>query len=158
MDYFGLTPKEKHTLLIENALYGVHTAIPALVVAVDLENQRLSAQVAVNKIVNVTGEEEELEHPIYPGIPFFTLQNADFIVTIPPKAGDACLLIVSERNADEFWKNGSVSAPSYARTRRHDLNDAVAVCGFNPKSKLIGDYFSDGIEIRNAPKDTYFRF
>jgi hypothetical protein len=157
LDYLGLTEKEKHQLLIENALYGVHTAIPALVVSVDLENQRLSAQIAVNKIVNVTGKEEELEHPIYRGIPFKTIQNADFMITMPPKPGDACLLLVSERNADEFWKNGTVSAPAYARTRRHDLNDTVAICGFNPKSKLISDYFPDGIEMRNSRKDTFLR-
>jgi hypothetical protein len=157
VDYIGLTEKEKHGLLIENALYGLHTAIPASVVSVDLKNQRLSAQIAVNKIVNVSGEETDLKHPVYPGIPFLTLQNADFMLTMPPKPGDACLLIVSERNADEFWKNGTVSAPAYARTRRHDLNDTVAICGFNPRSKLISDYFPDGIEMRNSTKDTFLR-
>jgi hypothetical protein len=105
----------------------------------------------VKRTVNIDGNIGELEYPTLKNIPFFTLQNSDYSITVSPKVGDTCLLIFCERNADSFWESGKVSIPAYAPTRRHDINDAVAI-GFTPSPKLIKNYGEEGIEIRNAAR------
>jgi hypothetical protein len=150
-DYIGAGMREKTEMLAENLLYKLHTSIPALISDVNLEKQTLSAEIAVKFTVD---DEREMSWPVLRNIPFFTLQNGSYSVTVPPKPGDACLLLFCERNADSFWANGKVSAPTYAKTRRHDVNDAVALIGFTPTTKLIKDYAADAIEMRNTSRSS----
>lgn len=154
IDYVQLTTKEKNQLLIDNALYQLHTSQPAIVTEVDLDNQTISAQISNKITLNIDGIEKNIEYPILRKIPFFSPQNQDFQITIPPKIGDSCILIFLERNSDEFWETGKVSTPTYAKIRRHSINDAVAICGFNPKPKKISDYQEQSIEIRSHDRKT----
>jgi hypothetical protein len=153
MTNYGISEKEKTNLLIDNMMYGLHTAIPALITEVDLEKQTLSAKIAIKRTVNINGVLGELEYPPLAKVPFFTLQNGGYAVTVPPVVGDACMLIFSERNADGFWKSGEIGLPPYAPTRRHDINDAVALVGFTPTPNIIPNYAPEGIEIRNRDKN-----
>ena len=153
MDHLKLTLKEQIDLLIDNKLFDAHTCIPAKIESVDYENQRLDAKIAINQIAILNNREEILEYPTLRGIPFFTLQGGNLSVTVPPKVDDTCLLIFCERNSDLFWKTGKISAPSYAQRRKHNINDAVAIVGFNAKSELIPNYSSGDIELRNDSRD-----
>lgn len=153
MEFLGNTFKDKIDLLINNKLFEVHTSNIAIVKNINYETQRLDAQIAVNPIATIDGKEHVLEYPILRNIPFQTYQGGDFSITIPPKIGDTCLLVFCERNADAFWTTGNINAPTYAKKRKHDINDAIAIVGFNPKNNLIPNYNGDNLEIRNKNKE-----
>jgi hypothetical protein len=74
---------------------------------------------------------------------------------VPPLVGDTCILFFLERNADQFWKTGKVTSPTYAKTRRHDINDAIALVGYTPSTKLLTNYQEEGVELRNKERDTF---
>lgn len=152
MDSIGLTNKEKIELMIDNKIFDIHTSVPAIITNVNYSEQTLDAQISVNPIATIGGSEKILKYPELRSIPFYTIQNSDFFITIPPKIGDTCLLIFCERNCDQFWNTGEVSAPIYAKRRKHNINDSVALVGWNPTKKKIPNYQNNEIEIRNKQR------
>lgn len=149
MDTRALEASEIFDLNIDNKLFQLHTALPAIITAVDLDNQTIDAQVAIKLRINNSGYLSSTEYPILPKIPFFTLQNGDYAITVPPKIGDTCLLIFAERETDDFLQTGKISEPLTVGSRKHDINDGFAIVGFNPGISKIKDFDSEGIVIRS---------
>lgn len=149
MDIRSLTDAEIEELKIDQKLYSLHTALPAFVEAVNLDEMTVDAKIALKLRTNNNGQLGSLEYPILKNIPFFTYQSGDYAITIPPKSGDVCLLIFSERETDNFLATGKMSEPRTVGSRKHDINDGFAIIGFNPYGKKIKNIDRNAITVRN---------
>ena len=137
----GLT-KVLHTA-IDNALKNTHTAIPGIVIEFDPEEQRITAQVAINRIVS--GVPVKIA-PLL-DIPIVIPSVGAFHITLPIAVGDECLLIFSERSIDNWFEKGGNQDP--IEYRFHDISDGFALIGINSKPNAIQDYNPTDLQIRN---------
>ncbi len=101
----------------------VHTALPGDIVSFDP-----GKGVAVVKPCGryVTSGGSSIEYPVITEVPvvFPFSQSAGAGIAFPVKAGDSCLLIISEVELDE-WRSGAMSGGSL----RFDLTNTVAIPG-----------------------------
>jgi hypothetical protein len=126
MDPIYASLQEKIKYLIRQYVNGeVHTSIPGIITDVDLANQTVSAQIAVDRVLSIAGKEESLRYPILTGVPFVTLQNMQYAITCPPTVGSPCLLIFSESFYHAFFETEEVDRPGM--TGKHDVSNAPSL-------------------------------
>ncbi len=150
-------------LAITSFLAGVHTSMPGRVVEYFPETQKADIKPLL-KMLTVHGDGSELVEPIpiIPDVPIHFLRAAGFVMTFPVKAGDLVCLHFMERSIDNYLSStGEDTDPD--DFRKHDLSDAVAVPGFYPFARSIGDISSvnmvmgkseGGIQIHLTPGGT----
>lgn len=96
-------------------------------------------------------------YPLLIDVPVVTLQGGGGSLQFPIAAGDHCLLLFSDRRIDEWFQNGSESAP--ASPRLHDMSDAFALVGINalnstlpaaPTNKVVLAYQGSRFELTST--------
>ena len=106
----------------------MHTAIPARIQKFDA-----SKNMAIVKPYGtfVTGAGKKMDYPVITGVPFLFPQcpSENIEIVFPVKAGDDCLVIISEIELDA-WLGGGESD----NDMRFDLTSAVAIPGLKNKS------------------------
>jgi len=107
----------------------IHTALVAKVVAVN------SKSVDAKPVTNRQFKGESIELPVFPDVPLITLQGGSSYIHLPVSAGDYCLLIVAERDI-ENWFDGLDNASPKTK-RMHDYSDCFALVGINPEAGAI---------------------
>lgn len=86
-----------------------------------------------------------VSYPQLVDAPVVTLQGGGGAIQFPIKAGDQCLLFFSDRRLDEWYQNGSESAPG--DPRMHDLSDAICLVGVNPLNSSLGTAPTDRVVL-----------
>ena len=106
-----------------SVLDGVHTAMPGEITSFDPGSGR--AVVKPNGQFTSSGG-KRMAYPAISDVPvaFPVCQSAGVGIAYPVKAGDSCIIIVSEVELDE-WRSGAESEGSL----RFDLSSAMAVPG-----------------------------
>ena len=107
----------------KDVLKGIHTAMPGVIASFDPGSGR--AVVKPNgKFTSAGGK--RMAYPAISDVPvaFPVCQSAGVGIAYPVKAGDSCIIIVSEVELDE-WRSGAESEGSL----RFDLSSAMAVPG-----------------------------
>ena len=108
-----LSHKEREALKQE-IFRSLHCALPGNVVSFDPDTQTASIQPAVKL--------GSLPYPVLTDVPVF------MPVPFEINPGDACLVIFSDVDIDNWFETGEASAPRSAR--RHSLSDGFAFVGF----------------------------
>ena len=158
MDLRGNTsPEALIDSLIDKRLFRMYKNAPAIVTAVNTQNQTLSAKVAYKLRTNINGEISSIDIPELKNIPYFSFQGGDFIITIPPKAGDICILHFSDRDCDDFIKTGNISEPSTIGSKMHAIDNAFAIVGYNALSSPIQNFDNSSLMIRNKEGTTFIK-
>lgn len=107
------------------------TAMPAIVIAVDLVKMTLQAQPAIKGVqTSSDGTTKYVNLPPLVDVPICFPSAGGFTLTFPIKAGDEVLVIIASRCIDAWWQNGGLGIPM--ELRMHDLSDGFAIPG--PKS------------------------
>ncbi len=157
------TDDELLELAITSFLAGVHTSMPGKVVTYFPETQKADIKPLL-KTLTVHGDGSELVEsiPIIPDVPIHFMRAAGFAMTFPLEPGDLVCLHFAESSIDNYLSSqGDDSDPD--DFRKHDLSDAIAVPGFYPFTKSIGDISSvnmvmgkteGGIQIHLTPNGT----
>lgn len=109
----------------ETALRGVHTALPARIESYDHTQQRASVKPLLRRILS-DGREEELG--VISNVRVVWPESGGASMTFPVKPGDGCLIVCAERSLDKWLDSGGLVTPD--DPRRHALQDAVAIMGF----------------------------
>jgi hypothetical protein len=105
----------------------MHTAIPGRIT----EFNPSTAQATVKPYgTYVTGAGKKIAYPFITGVPVIIpqCQSANIQIAFPIKAGDDCLVVVSEQELDA-WLGGGESE----NDMRFDLTSAVAIPGLSNK-------------------------
>ena len=99
----------------------VHTALPGKIVSFDPEN---ALAVVQPQGKYVTADKISLDYPMIPDVPVMYpyCQRSNVGIVFPIKAGDSCLIIISEVELDT-WRSGAESEAPL----RYDLTSAIAI-------------------------------
>ena len=105
----------------------IWTALPCFVESVDLEEQTVTAQPAIQGLLRdpFTGENSLINLPLLEKVPICFPRAGGFALTFPIKQGDECLVIFSSRCIDGWWVSGEISPR--LDNRMHDLSDGMAI-------------------------------
>jgi hypothetical protein len=129
---------------VEAFAANVNTCMPGIVRTFDKDTQTVTVQPAIRRIFRDKGP---VDLPIVVDVPVKFARGGNFVLTVPPAAGDECLLSFSQRAIDFWWQNGGVQLPS--ELRMHDLSDAFADVGYSSKPNVVKDIRMDGAELRS---------
>ena len=119
--------RQELTQAIENTARAVvndiHTALPGEIVSFDAD-KNMAVVHPVGKFVTTDGT--SFDYPQIADVPlvFPYCATANVGIAFPVKAGDSCIIIISETELDE-WRSGAVSEGPL----RFDLTSAVAIPG-----------------------------
>lgn len=126
------------------ALIGKRHCLPGRVASFDSVSQTIVAEPMISA---ETEDGQRVPLPPVADVPLFQLGGGSFVITLEPKAGDPCLLLVSDRAIDAWYETGENRAP--ADFRQNDLSDCFALVGFRPKPLAITSWM-EGVTIRKV--------
>ena len=108
---------------IQDSIEEVHTAFPGVIVSIDYDNGTADVKPIVMKYLR---NGDVIEYPLITEVPILLPQGAgqDSFIAFPVKAGDGCLLIVSEQSLD-FWQFGMDTEMNMP----FDMSNAVCIPG-----------------------------
>lgn len=148
--------EESLRLAIEGAQARLWTALPGIVVAVDLAKQTVSVQPAIYGEVTATnGTVSRVSLPVLVDVPVVWPRAGGFALTLPVAVGDEVLVVFSARCIDAWWQHGG-SGPSL-EPRMHDLSDGFALLAPTSQPKVLANVQADGIELRNEARTKYIK-
>jgi len=129
----------------------LHTCIPAVIEKFDPVKQRAIIQPCIKQKIRFdTGEKEVIKfenRPLSLDVPVQFPQGGFGSLTFPVNKGDECLLIFCERDID-LWKDFS-GIQGFEADQPFDINNAVAIIGFNSTPKAIKNFSSTDVQLRN---------
>lgn len=144
MDREELTTAQAFKRQFDSNALLLRTIMPAQVVSVDLEKNAVSVQpVLKGKMEN---ESEGYLLPIINDVQVQYYGAGNFWLTFEPKAGDYCVLSISDRSIEAWKKSGGVIDPVI--NRHHDMTDAFAYFGINPFPDAIPSIEQETMHIR----------
>lgn len=108
---------------VDECLCDAHTAMPAKIVSVNTSSGLATVQPSIKK---VKADGSTMDFPQISGVPIVLPQGANQLVSIafPVKAGDSCLLIISEQSL-EYWLYGRETDT----TLMFDITNAICIPG-----------------------------
>lgn len=131
------------------------TAIPAIVVSVDLEKQTISAQSSIKgEFKNKEGVVSYIDMPLFQDVVLCFPRAGGYAITFPVQAGDEVLIIFASRCIDGWWQSGGENniAPEF---RMHDLSDSFAILAPTSQPKKLSGISTDGIRLTNEEATKY---
>ncbi len=129
-------------LALEDAQSKLHVALPGRVEAYDAVKQTVDVKPLLkNSFIDDDGEDVVEELPVINSVPVQFSRGGGFFLSFPIVKGDHVLLVFNERSIDKFQTGGGDDIDP-VDTRMHNLSDAVALPGFYPDSKALGDAHS----------------
>lgn len=142
---------------LQEALYQlgceVRVAIPGIILSFDPGPQwgfpSVSVQPAVREVMLKNAVPTLMELPILDAVPVCVPQGGDWIDTFPIAAGDECLLVFSDMGLDVWKQNGGIQKQPDGVKFRHDIGDAIAICGVRSAGRPIADWSTSSRQLRN---------
>lgn len=142
--------------MVSEMIGDVHTAFPGKIVSVDASKGTCTV-LPVMKIK--TGNGKLIDYPKISGVPIVFPQGigGDASIVFPVKAGDGCLLIVSEQSLD-YWMYGMVTDSNL----KFDITNAVCIPGlFKKLPSTFSEAVSEkaviidagGVQLKVSPKE-----
>lgn len=127
----------------------IRVSSPAIVLKFD-EKQTVTVQLALSGL-DENGAEIQIS-PIV-DVPVQFPRGGGFAVTFPIAAGDEGLAVFSDRCIDGWFASGAIGVPP--DHRQHDLSDAFFIPGVSSLKRVIGDFRTDAIVMRQLDGSGY---
>ena len=133
----------------DSLAFNLRVCVPGIVESFDREKQTAVINVALREhIVDLqTGDKSWIEIPPLLDVPIVFPRAGGYGVYCAVNKGDECLVMFADMCIDGWWQNGEIQ--NQIEKRRHDLSDAFAVMGCWSQPRVIPNYPSDGIQVRN---------
>ena len=140
------------TRIMSEVKSDIRVALPAKVVSFNASKQTISCIPTVRELVNLNGKVSYKDLPILEDVPIIMPRAGGWVITLPIKPGDECMVVFQDLCIDGWWFRGDIQ--NWNDLRRHDLSDAIAI--FSPWSQpnVISNYITDGIELRSIDGST----
>lgn len=149
--------EEVHRRLVRSMLLRTWTALPAIVLEVNLTENTITA---CPSIIGSAPMEDgtEIDFPIPPisDIPLVFPGGGGAFLEFPVAKDDEVLLVFASRSIDNWFGLGGYQ-PQSERGRIHNLSDAFAIPGPRslPRAKVLD---VNVVRIRNDANDSYIEF
>lgn len=121
----------------------LNTAIPGIVHAYDPSTRRATVQPAID-LLKTDGT--RMSQPLIPNVPVVWPATGQWTMVAPLAAGDAVMLVISQRGLTDFKRRFQQAAPDVDRIM--SLSDAIAIPGFGPMQ--ITPASATGACVQNA--------
>lgn len=141
--------------VIRHVMVNLNCVNVATITAVDFDNQTVDAQHAIKQVLEQKPDGSLIYQnvTVMSQLPFVVMRGGGSHITFPIAVGDNCLVLINDREIDNWFQSGGTQAPTTFRA--HDLSDGFAIVGVSSLQNLIQNYF-EGIELLyNA--NTYMR-
>lgn len=139
---------------IAGALAGTWTALPGLVVSVDLDAQTLAVQPTIQgAVTSQEGATQYVNLPMLVDVPIVWPRAGGFALTFPISAGDEVLVVFADRCIDSWWQSGGIGAP--AEPRMHDLSDGFAILAPTSQPRKLSGVSATNVQLRDDAGTTY---
>ena len=136
------------SFVIAQSIKQLHTVNVGTVVKYDPASKRAQVQPALDLLL-ASGERQA--HAVLADVPVVHGAGGGYVVHLPVRAGDAVLLLFSERGLQEFKKTYRRSAPD--NTAIMALKDAVAITGFGSLVQALP--VTDGLYVGTEDGSEY---
>lgn len=123
----------------------VHTCLPATVTEVDLDNQLLTIELGVKRIL-VNGIEVTV--PPIAQVPLCTLRAGGFLITFPVAEGDQGAAFFSEREITQWMLAGDQGPQTPRQIHMHSYSDAFFLPALASTARKIPNFNKTGLQIR----------
>ena len=121
-------------------------ARPGLVESYDAATRRAQVRIAVDLVLN---DGSRVDAPVIADVPVIHLSGGGYVAHMPLAAGDAVILLFSDRGMTEFKQTYRRAAPEAVM----ELKDAVAIPGFGPLTQSLP--VTDGAYLGTDAGDEY---
>lgn len=148
---------EQHldTALAKTIMSNLRVSMPGIIQSFDPETVTCVIQPAIKgSETDEAGNPVSLNLPLLVDVPVVFPRGGGVTLTFPVKAGDECLVIISDCCIDFWWQSGGVQEP--VDTRRHDLSDAFAIVGPQSQAQKISGISTNSAQMRSDDGSTYF--
>ena len=147
-------PEESLRLALENAQSRLWTAMPGLVVSVNLLAQTLSVQPAIQgTVTSADGESQSVNLPLLVDVPIVWPRAGGFALTFPVAINDEVLVVFASRCIDSWWQSGQIGAQ--AEVRMHDLSDGFAILAPTSQPRRLGNVSATNAQLRDSAGTTF---
>jgi Phage protein Gp138 N-terminal domain len=145
---------ETQTLILDGRQSTIWTALPCMVVSVNLSAMTLVAQPTIQGVTyDQNNNPTYVNLPILGDVPIVFPSAGGFTITLPIAAGDEVLVVFASRCIDSWWQSGGIGIP--VEMRMHDLSDGFAIPGPKSQPNVIPNISSTSAQIRNNAGTTY---
>lgn len=139
---------EFYTQMLEGYGNKIRFSMPGIITAFNPFEQTVTVQPALREQVrNLDGTSKWVSIPQLLDVPIVLPRGGGFIITVPIKPGDECLIIFGDMCIDAWFSSGGVQ--NQIEQRRHDLSDAFAILGTWSQPNRISDYNTNSMQLRN---------
>lgn len=146
--------EEAQRVVLDGRQSTIWTAMPGIVKAVDLTKMTVSAQLAIQGVIeNEDGSTQSINLPLLVDVPIVFPSAGGFTITFPIAVGDEVLVVFASRCMDSWWQSGGVGRPMEARM--HDLSDGFAIPGPKSQPNVVGGISATALQIRNNAGTSY---
>lgn len=131
------------------------TALPAIVLSVDLDKQTISAQCSISgEFKNEAGEISHINMPVFQDVVLCFPRAGGYAITFPVAAGDEVLIVFASRCIDGWWQSGgeNKAAPEF---RMHDLSDGFALLAPTSQPKKLSGISTDSLRVTNEAQTKF---
>ena len=135
-------------ILLNRINFDIRCSAVGIIKKFDSEKQTVDVQLVTKEKIVIKNKLVSKKIPELGDVPICTPRAGNFIITMPIKVGDECLVIFSDTCFDAWFQSGGEENEQLSG-RRHDLSDAIAICGVWNQKKLVDNYSSDSVQIRN---------
>lgn len=147
---------EFYNILVDRVFSTLRVCVPGIIQEFDPTSQTATVKVALREQVR----QENLEYkwteiPLLLDVPVVFPRGGGYVLTFPVKQGDECLVVFSDLCIDAWFSLGGIQ--NQIEKRRHDLSDAIAIPGLWSQPRVLKDYSTKHVEIRNEDRSQFIR-
>ena len=140
--------------LINKIKCDIRCAAPGIIKKFDVAKQTVDVQLVTREKFADQGQMKSFKIPELGDVPICMPRAGNFIITMPIEVGDECLVVFADTCIDDWFQRGGEENEQITGIR-HDLSDAIAICGIWNQKRVIDSYSTDSVQIRNENGDNY---
>lgn len=145
---------EESEMIKANLNNSLRVACPGIIQAFDIESQTATVRLCIREsITNDIGASHWVEIPPLLDLPILIPRAGGYMMTLPIKTGDECLVVFSDMCIDGWFVHGGVQ--NQMEKRRHDLSDGICIPGIWSQPNRVKDYSTTSCQIRNEEGSSY---
>ena len=137
-----------YDMLIHKIKFEIRCCAPGIFKSFNSEKQTVTVQLVTKEKIVIDGNLESKKIPLLVDVPIFMPRAGDFVITMPIRENDECLVCFADTCIDDWFQRGGEENEQLSG-RRHDLSDAFALCGVWNQTRVITNYSTDSVVIRN---------
>lgn len=144
-----LAPKfAQWATLIKQSGYDLRVAVPGIIQSFDAAKQTAVVRIAVREKVRTPGKPPvDTTIDDLKDVPVLLPRGGGYVLTLPLKSGDECLLVIADMCISYWRLRGGVQ--NQFERRRHDLSDAFCIPGPWSQPRVLPAYSTTSAQLRS---------